>query len=191
MEHREVGVAVCGIIVGTMIGAGFVSSGRDTIASLAEVDEQFVAYRQGFIAEDQYRRRSISENDRRYRRQARLRTPSGVQETQGDIEVGVVLDPAECVNKVRIAREIEDIVIPIIPGRAIDQLVRSSIQEVFDDYIEDCLPYYEESLQTEEESADVEFEVKTESQTPYKGENCNKYSGARRSNCVVEQRRNE
>lgn len=194
MAHKEVSIAVFGIVVGTMLGAGSILLGRDVSSFAANVggrDAEFVAYRQGFIFEDQYRKRSISDMDKRVRPQARVRTggamPASVPEDTGM----PVLDPAECVMKVRIAEELRAIVIPIIPGRAIDLLVRSSVQKGFDDYIADCLPYYKESMMQPE--GDMQMELRNEPAATFgvDPEYCDRYTGSRRSRCIAEQRDNQ
>lgn len=187
MAHREVSIAVFGMVVGTMLGAGTIIFGHDVAASLmGSADEQFVAYREGIIFQNDFRKRAISEQDRRTRPQARIRT--GDAETDNTVEASVV-DIQECVQKVRIAEELRSIVIPIIPGRAIDQLVRSSLQDAFDEYVAECQPYYDEYMSEQEEGVEVEIEeVPTvfESDDDY----CDRFTGSRRSRCVVEQREN-
>jgi len=191
MVHRETSAAICGLILGTLIGAGFVASGRDAVASLTQQDAQFVSYREGFVADDQYRRRAISENDKRYRPQAPLRT-SGISGAiqEPTVPEGKVLDPEECRNKVRFARELEAIIIPLVPGRAIDQLVRSSMQEAFNAYMKDCLPYADmKGIQEEDASLNLEVKNGTVTRVQEKGDRrCYKYLGAARSRCVERSR---
>jgi hypothetical protein len=187
MAHREVSIAVFGMVVGTMLGAGTIIFGHDVAANLmGSADEQFVAYREGIIFQNDFRRRAISEQERRTRPQARIRA------TDREVDMGTdgpVVDIQECVQKVRIAEELRSIVIPIIPGRAIDQLVRSSIQDAFDEYVAECQSYYDEYMSGQEEGIEMEVEeVPTvfESDDDY----CKRFTGSRRSRCVVEQREN-
>lgn len=190
VHHREVSIAVCGIVVGTMLGAGSILLGRDITASVIEADEQFVSYREGFIVEDQYRKRAIVEQEKRTRPRAGLMRPQKLAPVQ--VEEAIVLDPAECVQKIRYAKEIRGFVIPLIPGRAIDQLVRSSMQDAFDAYEADCLPYYEDwKAASQAVEVEVEFEVETGTVFDDDDRYCNRYTGSRRSRCIVEQRENQ
>ena len=187
-HHREVSIAVCGIVVGTMLGAGSLILGRDVTASVGDADAQFTTYRQGIIFDNQYRRRAISEEDRRTRPRAEVQQ-FNESEAAPDVEQGTVVDVEECRQRVRYAEEIRAFVIPLIPGRTIDQLVRSSMQDAFDAYIADCLPYVgEEEVQESEAGADMEVQpdVLFDGDTEY----CYQYTGSRRSRCIVEQREN-
>ena len=189
MAHREVSIAVCGMVIGTMFGAGSILFGRDITASLSDTDAQFVSYRQGFILDEQSKKRSIAEADRRSRPQARMRTSDEVPRVI-QIKEGEVVNVAECANKLRYAEEIRSFVIPLIPGRAIDQLVRSSMQDAFDEYIADCLPYASESV-LEVEDVEVNIEVKPSTATDINTRHCYRYTGSRRSRCIVEEQANE
>ncbi|KKW39566.1 hypothetical protein A2454_02420 [Candidatus Peribacteria bacterium RIFOXYC2_FULL_55_14] len=186
-HHREVSIAVCGIVVGTMLGAGSLILGRDVTASVGDEDAQFTTYRQGIIFDNQYRKRAISEEDRRTRPRAEVQQ-FNESEAAPDVGQGTVVDTEECRQRVRYAEEIRAFVIPLIPGRAIDQLVRSSMQDAFDNYIADCLPYVEEEAQESEADADIEVQpnVLFDSDDEY----CYQYTGSRRSRCIVEQREN-
>lgn len=197
MAHRETGIAVCGLILGTMIGAGFVAGGRDTVANLTGIDSEFLSYREGVVKDSQYRRRTISEKDKRTRPRAQVRTfsdtkPQPVSQVQNTEEVQTV-NFAECESKVRIARELEALVIPLIPSRPMDQLVRSSIQDVFASYRNDCLPYVgeETSSPSAEKQAKVRLNVQRKSVSRVQEKanaRCYQFTGARRSRCIVRSR---
>tara|TARA_Y100000310_G_scaffold266585_1_gene278126 strand:+ start:125 stop:718 length:594 start_codon:yes stop_codon:yes gene_type:complete len=195
MAHRETTAAVCGLVLGTLIGAGFVSAGRDATASLIEIDRQFVSYRQGVIQKDAYRRRSISEKDRQTRPQAKIRSVDErkvKQEVQEPAVIeGPVVDPSECAAKVRIANELEAIVIPLIPDRPLEQLVRSAIQNAFNAYRKDCMPYTVEQEVEEEKATSFEVKVqrgKVRRMQPKADSRCYEYSGTRRSRCIARSR---
>lgn len=193
MAHRrEVGIAACGIVIGAMLGAGSILAGYNVTASVRRADAQFIAYRQGFILEDQFRRRSISEQDRRTRPQADVVDFDGEERGASDVQEETVVDREACVQKVRIAEEIRSFVIPLIPGRPIDQLVRSSMQDAFDAYIAGCLPYYEEQM-SDQSGGDAVVGVKVQPEKIFEDDVrfCYRYSGSRRSRCIVEQRENK
>ena len=101
-HHREVSIAVCGIVVGTMLGAGSLILGRDVTASVGDADAQFTTYRQGIIFDNQYRRRAISEEDRRTRPRAEVQQ-FNESEAAPDVEQGTVVDVEECRQRVRYA----------------------------------------------------------------------------------------
>ena len=109
-HHREVSIAVCGIVVGTMLGAGSLILGRDVTASVGDEDAQFTTYRQGIIFDNQYRKRAISEEDRRTRPRAEVQQ-FNESEAAPDVGQGTVVDTEECRQRVRYA-EISSCVLP-------------------------------------------------------------------------------
>ena len=185
-HHREVGIAVCGIVIGTMLGAGSLVLGRDVTASINDEDAQFVSYRQGFIMENESRNRFIKDNDKKVRPRAEVMKFNTTATPM--IQEGTVVDIEECIQKIRYAEEIRAFVIPLIPGRAIDQLVRSSMQDAFDEYEADCISYYEDYLENmnrkEEETGEVEVQMRAPVEENIR--HCYKYTGSRRSSCIVE-----
>ncbi|PIQ76755.1 hypothetical protein COU78_04145 [Candidatus Peregrinibacteria bacterium CG10_big_fil_rev_8_21_14_0_10_49_24] len=187
MAQREVSIAVCGMVVGTMLGAGTIIFGRDVTASLfTGADDQFVSYRQGFIMQDDFRRRSIIDEDRRTRPQAHILEDAVAPTRTEDTETKPSISDAEgCADKVRIAEDLRADIVPLIPLRGVDRLVRRSIHAAFDAYIADCMIDYKGY----EPEAGVDFEIKkAPSSLQQDADYCLQFSGSRRSRCLVEQR---
>ena len=64
------------------------------------------------------------------------------------------------------------------------------MQDAFDEYIADCLPYATEPV-LEVEEAEVEIEVEPSTSTDINTRHCYRYTGSRRSRCIVEEQANE
>lgn len=188
MAQREVSIAVCGMVVGTMLGAGTIVFGHDATASVlgAGAEAQFVSYRQGFILQEDSRRRAIIDEDRRTRPQARILEDSKTTPTIAEEEpVPTISDAEGCADTVRIAEDLRADIVPLIPLRGVDRLVRRSIHAAFDAYIADCMVNYKGYESTNEVRSD-----KKKASTLFEGdkEYCLQFSGLRRSRCMVEQR---
>lgn len=169
MKNREASVGVCGAIVGVLLGAGSVSYSQGVSSSLlGSVLSGAIPYT--YVT---------TEFEDVYRKQAHAAA----------IPVATTLAPEQresCLTKVKIVEELRSSILLLVPGRPIDDLVKYSMNKVFDSYIGNCMPVQAEVLQQlqpavqpVQQAAPVE-----EEQTPPDYSRCEKLSGARYTSCI-------
>ncbi|MDA1208550.1 MAG: hypothetical protein O2904_00780 [bacterium] len=181
MKHRSVHIGVLGAVMGLMIGVGSVLYGQDMTAMAVTSDGQAVSYR-NFRLSDAFKRRSVSNNINNTR--AKTKRIEGSPDRPKIIEEQPApLDTDRCPVQVEIAAELRSIVLPLIPGRPVDLIVRSSITKAFDQYVADCLQYIESTVEAEPEPEASMEDVRIRDYS-----RCDNFTGVRRTHCIVEMR---
>lgn len=166
LSDREVSIGICGAIVGVLLGAGSVVYSQDVSGSLMGdiLGSSLTAY----VADD---------FEAVYR--SRYGAPAPVAQLTAEEE-------SACVTKVRIAEELRADVLPLLPGRPIDDLVKTAVNKAFDKYIADCKPVQADVIQAihQEEvpvhTAAPVVEEKVQIDASY----CDGLSGARYTSCL-------
>jgi len=183
MKNRSVHIGVLGAVMGLMIGVGSVLYGQDMTAMAVSDDGQAISYR-NFRLQDAFKRRSISNNINNTRRKTTRIEGSPnrpkIQEPQPE-----PLDTDRCPVQVEIAAELRKIIVPLIPRRPVDLIVRSSITRAFDQYVSECLQFIEDQNPVEPEPVSTMENVKPRVRDYSR---CKNFSGVRRTHCIVEMR---
>ena len=168
-KNREVSIGVCGAIVGVLLGAGSVSYSQQVSGSLL-----------GDLLTN-----SLSYGYRNIEFQNTYQANAGRHHAAS----GPLTEPekAHCRTKIRIAEDLRNIIVPLVPARPIDDMVRRSMHSAFTEYLSGCTEVYAEVMQTlvpatQPVAAPVPTEPEPVQHTDIS--HCTGLSGPRYTNCI-------
>jgi hypothetical protein len=184
MKNREVSIGVCGAIVGMLVGAGSVAYSQEITASLEGnfLQGALLGYRNSAL-DDARQRRSVRDAERM------IHSAAAPEETVVEkLPEKTQEQKKECYNKVRTAEELREIILPLLPSRPIDELIRHTMNQAFDAYVSKCQLSYKEVLRTKEKPEVVPVEVPQEKHVP-NYDHCEGFSGVRLTRCIDDERK--
>lgn len=157
MSNREVSIGICGAIVGVVLGAGSVVYSQDVSGSLmGSVSQEF---------EQAYRKRALS---------AVANAP--VELTKEE--------ERECYTRVWIAEELRDDVIPLLPSRPVDEIVKRAVHDAFDDYTATCASVRPSVLDAMRPQETLHTAAPAEEKPTVDASHCEGLTGPRYTSCL-------